>query len=112
MTNRRQVKNIDYHVDILSSEEINKIIKKQQNMKKSSQSEVNMNEYKIIKNTIEMDETECLTDKSYSETPNHNDIHEMHKEVINLHVEEDKEDDTGINMENIEDLKASILNHD
>ena len=83
-------------------------------MKKNTGNEVNMNEYKIIKNTIEMDESESLTDKSSTENSNNKEIQELQKEVINLHVQDDKEmdDEDEHSLENIEDLKASILNHD
>ncbi len=94
-------------LDILSSEEINKIIKKQQNIKKGSQ-EVNLNEYKIIKNMMD-DEEGDIAEK---DTTSAKEIQELHKE-INLHVKGDKEDDEDhTTEENIEDLKASILNHD
>lgn len=83
------------------------MVKKQQTMKKNSP---NLNEYKIIKNSVEMDESECLN-KSTPED-NNKEYQEMHNE-INLHVQEDDDNtDNTENMdsENIEDLKSSIMN--
>jgi hypothetical protein len=73
-----------------------------------------MNEYKMIKNSIEMDEAECLTvnDKTYAEVTPNKEIQELHKEVISLHVHDHIEEDEHDSTDNIEDLKASILNQD
>lgn len=88
-------------------------------MKKNSPDSVNMNEYKMIKNTVEMDEPDTfITSSDKNVSVNSSDplpsqeIHDFHKEVINLHVEDHVEDDEHMSTENIEDLKASILNHD
>jgi hypothetical protein len=88
-------------------------------MKKNSPDSVNLNEYKMIKNTVEMDEPDTLitpSDKNVSvntsEPLPNQEIQDLHKEVINLHVEDHNEDDEHMSTENIEDLKASILNHD
>jgi hypothetical protein len=79
-------------------------------MKKNTPQDVNLNEYKIIKNTLDIEEGESLTEKTNSTALKDKEIQEIQKEVINLHVEEDKDDEQA--DENIEDLKASILNHD
>ena len=79
-------------------------------MKKNTPQDVNLNEYKIIKNTIDMEEGESLTEKTNNISLKEKEIQELQKEVINLHVEDDKEDEHS--EENLEDLKASILNHD
>jgi hypothetical protein len=79
-------------------------------MKKNTPQDVNLNEYKIIKNTLDIEEGEILTEKTNSTSLKDKEIQEIQKEVINLHVEEDKDDEHA--DENIEDLKASILNHD
>jgi hypothetical protein len=76
-------------------------------MKKNTPQDVNLNEYKIIKNTVDMEEGETLTEKTNSSGLKDKEIQEIQKEVINLHVEDDEQAE-----ENIEDLKASILNHD
>jgi hypothetical protein len=88
-------------------------------MKKNSPDSVNLNEYKMIKNTVEMDEPDTLitpSDKNVSvntsEPLPNQEIQDLQKEVINLHVEDHNEDDEHMSTENIEDLKASILNHD
>jgi hypothetical protein len=88
-------------------------------MKKNSPDSVNLNEYKMIKNTVEMDEPDTIITPSDKHNSLNNtdplpsqEIHELHKEVINLHVEDHEEDDEHMSTENIEDLKASILNHD
>ena len=86
------------NVDILSREEIDKIIKGSRNSNKG------VAEYKIIKNSIEMDETECLTVKN--DNLLHKEIQEIHKE-LNIH-----DDTENMEEDNIEDLKSSILNAD
>jgi hypothetical protein len=95
----------------LSSEDINKIIKKQQNMQKTG---MNMNEYKIIKTNTENEETEGLTsNNAVQEKEEQKEIDEIHKEVINVVVEdEDKKENKDIeaNHDNIEDLKSEVLN--
>jgi hypothetical protein len=67
----------------------------------------------MIKNAVEMDESEYLTDKSMTDNTSNKEIQDLHKEVINLHVEDDNEkDEHNEHIDNIDDLKASILNHD
>ena len=96
-------------LDILSSEEIKKIIKKQQAEKKTPGS--NLNEYKIIKTSIELDETDCLTVKSETRAK-HQEIKDIKNEVNNMNMDDDTED-RDETSDNIDDLKASILNtHD
>lgn len=98
-------------LDILSSEDINKIIKKQQNIKKNAQIEVNMNEYKMIKNPIEMDDSDALDNKTNEDSK---EIEDLHHEVINMQVDDDisKDNDDGDDTnEDFENLKAAILNH-
>lgn len=92
----------------MSSEEINKIIKKQQHLKKNTPQDVNLNEYKIIKNTVDMEEGEALAEKNNNSLKD-KEFQDLHKEVINLHVDDEKDGD---NIEdNIEELKASIMDH-
>lgn len=114
------LKDDEQQADILSSEDINKIILKQQNIKKSS--DVNLNEYKMIKNN-ELDETECLTVKTDGDNNNNigssigssninKELLDLHKEMIDVNVGEDSNNNNEENdEENIEDLKASIMNH-
>jgi hypothetical protein len=80
------------------------MVKKQQSLKKNAGT--NVNEYKMIKNQIEMEESECLNNTHETDN-NYKEIQEMHKEVINLQLEDDHEKQE---EENIDDLKASILN--
>lgn len=92
---------------ILSSEDINKMIKKQQELKKKSQP--NVNEYTMIKNNYEAEENESLTSvvKDHNENLfDGNDFNQVRDEVINVDDEEHEEDEG--KEENIEDLKASI----
>ena len=69
----------------------------------------NVNEYKMIKNTIEMDEAEELNTKEDSK-----EIQEIHKDVVNMNIDDDHEktdeENTDQGKENIEELKASVLN--
>lgn len=78
-------------------------------MKKNSQIEVNMNEYKMIKNPIEMDDTDSLENKTQEDSK---EIQDLHHEVINMQVEDDKDEDGEENIEDFENLKAAIMNHD
>lgn len=90
------------------------MIKKQQNLKKNSSP--NVNEYTMIKNNAETDETETLTSPSEDKRRNqesitstnydNDEITNIQNEVINLEIEDDEED----KEENIEELKASIEN--
>ena len=80
-------------------------------MKKNSQIEVNMNEYKMIKNPIEMDDADCMENKTME---NSKEIHDLHHEVINLQVEDDfskDHEDIGDVNDDFENLKAAIMNH-
>jgi hypothetical protein len=85
----------EHRADILSREDIDKIIK--------TRSSHTTAEYKMIKNSIEMEEAECLNVKA--DIPEHKEMEEMHKE-LNI------EDDDGVDNENIEDLKSSVMNAD
>jgi hypothetical protein len=79
-------------------------------MKKNAQIEVNMNEYKMIKNPIEMDDAESIENKTQEDSK---EIRDLHHEVINLQVEDDFKDveDGEENNEDFENLKAAIMNH-
>jgi len=90
----------------LSSEEINKMLEKQRILKKNQTP--SMNEYKIIKNTHDMDDIESNTKQKSTELQKR-EIQEIHKEVNNINFDED-EHDTADNEDNIEDLKSAILN--
>ncbi len=60
---------------------------------------------------IKMEEPESLTINSHNDTIASQEIQDLQKEVINLNVEDDLDRDSH-EMESIDDLKASILNHD
>lgn len=92
--------------DILSSEEINKMLEKQRTSKKNQNN--SLNEYKIIKNTSDMDDLEKNVNKHSNELQK-KEIQEIHKEVNNINF--DDEHDTCDNDDNIEDLKSAILNN-
>ena len=80
-------------------------------MKKNSQIEVNMNEYKMIKNSIEMDDADSLENKTNEDSK---EIRDLHHEVINLQVEDEsikENEDVEDNNEDFENLKAAIMNH-
>jgi len=80
-------------------------------MKKNSQIEVNMNEYKMIKNPIEMDDADTIEDKTMEDSK---EIHDLQHEVINIQVEYDiskEHEDVGDVNEDFENLKAAIMNH-
>lgn len=64
-------------------------------------------EYKIIKNTSDMDDIESNTNKKRELQKK--EILEIHKEVNNINFDED-EHDSADNDDNIEDLKSAILN--
>ena len=64
-------------------------------------------EYKIIKNTSDMDDIESNTNKKRELQKK--EILEIHKEVNNINFDED-DHDTADNEDNIEDLKSAILN--
>lgn len=86
-------------------------------MKKHSPNDINLNEYKMIKNSSDMEEAETLTISTKGEGNNESDISkeikDLQKEVIDLHVDDgDKEAENGEEVDNIEDLKASIMDHD
>jgi len=89
----------------LSSEEINKMLEKQRILKKNQTPSVL--EYKIIKNTSDMDDIESNTNKKRELQKK--EILEIHKEVNNINFDED-DHDTADNEDNIEDLKSAILN--
>lgn len=82
------------------------MLEKQRILKKNQTPSVN--EYKIIKNTPDMDDIESNTNKKSTELQK-KEIQEIHKEVNNINFDED-EHDTADNEENIEDLKSAILN--
>ena len=80
-------------------------------MKKNSQIEVNMNEYKMIKNPIEMDDTDTVEDKTMEDSK---EIQDLQHEVISIQVEYDiskEHEDVGDMNEDFENLKAAIMNH-
>ncbi len=93
------------NIDILSSEEINKMLEKQRIMKKNQNNSIN--EYKIIKNTHDMDDIEGNVNKKGTELQK-KEIQEIHKEVQNINFGDDHEMED--NNDNIEDLKSAILN--
>lgn len=82
------------------------MLEKQRILKKNQTP--SMNEYKIIKNTPDMDDIESNTKKKSTELQN-KEIQEIHKEVNNINFDED-DHDAADNDENIEDLKSAILN--
>jgi hypothetical protein len=82
-------------------------------MKKNNSNEVNINEYKIIKNTFEMDDPECISEqKTNTDNSSSLEIQDIQKEVINIHIDGKDDEENDNHFENIEELKASILNHD
>jgi len=91
--------------DILSSEEINKMLEKQRTSKKNQNN--SLNEYKIIKNTSDMDDLEKNVNKHSNELQK-KEIQEIHKEVKNNNIDDEHENTE--NYENIDDLKTAILN--
>ena len=82
------------------------MLEKQRILKKNQTP--SMNEYKIIKNTHDMDDIESNTKQKSTELQK-SEIQEIHKEVNNINFDED-EHDTADNEDNIEDLKSAILN--
>jgi hypothetical protein len=82
------------------------MLEKQRILKKNQTHSVN--EYKIIKNTPDMDDIESNTHKKSTELQK-KEILEIHKEVNNINFDED-EHDSADNDDNIEDLKSAILN--
>jgi hypothetical protein len=86
------LKDDEHRADILSREEIDKIIKTRNTHTTA--------EYKMIKNSIEMDEAECLNVRSDN------------KEIIDMHKELNMDEENDVEGESIEDLKSSIMNAD
>jgi len=82
------------------------MLEKQRILKKNQTPSVN--EYKIIKNTPDIDDIERNTHKKSTELQK-KEILEIHKEVNNINFDED-EHDSADNDDNIEDLKSAILN--
>lgn len=91
-------------LDILSSEEINKMLEKQRTMKKNQN--YSINEYKMIKNTPDADDIEINAGKQTAELQK-KEIQDIHKEI---NINFDEENDICDGHENIEDLKSAILN--
>ena len=85
--------------DILSSEEINKIIKKQQKIKNNTGE--SLNEYKMIKNVNDYEENDYLT-VSIKDNMN-KDLKDIKFDIIN-----EKTEDSDCS-ENIDELKASVM---
>jgi len=82
------------------------MLEKQRIMKKSQNNSIN--EYKMIKNTPDMDDIEGNVNNKGTELQK-KEIQEIHKEVNNINF--DDEHDTCDNDDNIEDLKSAILNN-
>lgn len=80
-------------------------------MKKNTPGDVNLNEYKMIKNNADADDHDNLGVQSGGPIMS-KEIEDLQKEVINLEVGEEPKDEEGDEMESMDDLKASILNHD
>jgi hypothetical protein len=103
---------IKYFLGILSSEDINKIILKQQTLKKKNNSH---SEYKIINSTEEDEHSSII--KSTDNSNFNNSIHDLNKEInqnscMDVDYHEKENEDEHLDSDKIDDLKRQVLELD
>lgn len=111
MKNKKQVRNIDFS-GILSHDDINAMIKKQQTLNKKKQS--GNTEYKII-NSNEDEDTLDLNNKTVEENKEIEDLSKEVNDNTNTYIDmveggnDDNHDDEHLDTDKINDLKKEVM---